>query len=191
MITAKPYQKPIPIIFLAFLLLAGSFNQTRASISMEQIETSDFQCFTLESIATDTSKQETFKVVEQMPRFPGCEEEASENRSKCARRKMIEFIIANLNYPEKAKKTNVQGTVIVRYIVDKTGDLRDIEVVRGIGSGCDEEALKVVQMMPKWIPGKQRGKNVNVQFNLPFNFQLDEKTIKENEKRMKKENNKQ
>ncbi len=191
MITAKPYQKPIPIIFLAFLLLACSFNQTRASISMEQIETSDFQCFTLESIATDTSKQETFKVVEQMPRFPGCEEEASENRSKCASRKMIEYIIANFKYPEEAKRNSIQGTVIVRFVVSKTGDLKDLEVMRGIGGGCDEASLQIVRKMPKWIPGKQRGRNVNVQFNLPFKFQLDEKTIKENEKRMKKENNKQ
>ena len=80
---------------------------------------------------------------------------------------------------------------MIRYVITKTGDFRDIEVVRSIGGGCDEESLKVVQNMPKWIPGKQRGKNVNVQFNLPIKFKLDKKTIKENEKRMKRENKKQ
>jgi TonB family protein len=70
-------------------------------------------------------------------------------------------------------KKGVTGTVYITFIIEKDGTLTNAKVLRGIGSGCDEEALRVVNMMPKWNPGEQKGKPVAVQFNLPIKFKLD------------------
>jgi protein TonB len=71
-----------------------------------------------------------------------------------------------------AKESGIQGRVFVTFVVEKNGSVTDVRVLRGIGGGCDEEAIRVVQNMPKWSAGKQRGKPVRVQFNLPIKFTL-------------------
>jgi protein TonB len=71
-----------------------------------------------------------------------------------------------------AKESGIQGRVFVTFVVEKDGSVTDVRVLRGIGGGCDEEAIRVVQKMPKWKAGKQRGKPVRVQFNLPIKFTL-------------------
>ena len=113
-------------------------------------------------VPVDTSKL-VYKVVEQMPAYPGGHEA------------MVKFLIENVKYPEAAKKKNVQGTVFVSFIVRSSGAITDVKVLRGIGSGCDEEAVRVVSLMPKWTPGQEKGKAVDVMFNLPIKFALGEK----------------
>ncbi len=103
---------------------------------------------------------EIFTVVEEQPAFPGGEE---------AR---IKFLQDNIKYPEEAKELGVQGKVFVTFVVEVDGSITDVKVLRGIGAGCDEEAIRVVKSMPKWVPGKQRGVPVRVQFNLPIKFTL-------------------
>jgi len=71
-----------------------------------------------------------------------------------------------------ARESGIQGTVYVTFVVERNGNVTDVKILRGIGGGCDEEALRVVQNMPKWEPGKQRGKPVRVQFNMPIKFTL-------------------
>ena len=71
------------------------------------------------------------------------------------------------------KEKRIQRTVYVGFVVEKDGTLSDIKVLRGIGGGCDEEAIRMVEMMPKWKPGKQRGKEVRVPFTMPVRFKLD------------------
>lgn len=104
--------------------------------------------------------EEIFTVVEQMPEFPGGEA------------KLFEFIMKNLKYPQQAKEANIRGKVYVQFVVRKDGSITDIKTVRGIGSGCDDEAMRVVKSMPKWVPGTQRGKPVDVRMILPVNFSL-------------------
>jgi periplasmic protein TonB len=104
--------------------------------------------------------KEIFTVVEEQPTYPGGDE---------AR---IKFLQANMKYPEEAKELGVQGKVFVTFVVEVDGSITDVKVLRGIGSGCDDEAIRVVKSMPKWVPGKQRGVPVRVQFNLPINFKL-------------------
>ena len=122
--------------------------------------------------------EEIFKVVEQMPRFPGCEDEAGDNAAKqqCAQKKMLEYIYKNVKYPAIARENGIQGRVVVQFVVEKDGSIADANVVRDIGAGCGEEALRVVNSMnnmpQKWTPGKQRGKPVRVQFTLPVSFKL-------------------
>ena len=114
-----------------------------------------------------------------MPQFPGCENvEDGFKRDKCAQEELLKFVYMNMKYPKEARANNVQGMVVVSFIIDKEGNVLKPEIVRAIGGGCDEEVLRVVGEMPKWIPGKQRGKNVNVQFNLPVRFKLEDNNNK-------------
>jgi TonB family protein len=110
----------------------------------------------------DGDQNELFTVVENMPKFPGGEE---------ARAK---FFAENIKYPEAARKAGVQGTCYVTFVIEEDGSTSNVKVLRGIGGGCDEEAVRVIQSMPKWEPGTQRGKAVRVQFNMPVKFSLGE-----------------
>lgn len=105
--------------------------------------------------------EKVFDVVETMPKFPGGEQ---------AR---IKYFSENVKYPEKARQNGTQGTVFVQFVVWKDGSIRNVELIRGIGDGCDEETIRVVSEMPKWEPGRdENGKAVNVKFALPVKFKL-------------------
>ena len=86
---------------------------------------------------------------------------------------MNSFLASNIKYPAKAKENGIKGTVYVSFLIDETGAVVDAKVIKGIGKGCDEEALRVVKMMPKWKPGKNGGKTVKVAFTLPIKFSLN------------------
>lgn len=116
---------------------------------------------------------EVFKVVEEMPRFPGCEEETdAQAREKCAQQLLLEFVYDKLEYPEEARQAGISGIVVAQFIIDKAGQVKNPKIVRSIGGGTDEAVLKVINKMPDWVPGKHRGRLVNVEFNLPIRFQL-------------------
>jgi len=104
-----------------------------------------------------------FMIVEEMPSFPGGEAE----RNK--------FLSENIHYPQLAVENSIQGTVYISFIVKTDGHIDEVKILRGIGGGCDEEALRVVGKMPRWISGRQNGKPVNVLFNMPIYFRLTEK----------------
>jgi periplasmic protein TonB len=101
-----------------------------------------------------------FTIVEQMPEFPGGEE------------KLFEYLQKNTKYPAMARESGISGTVFVTFVVQGSGEITDVKKMRGIGGGCDEEAIRVVRNMPSWKPGKQNGKTVPVQYNLPIKFTL-------------------
>ena len=131
-----------------------------------------FTCF---SYAQD----EVFMIVEESPRFPGCEQSdlSTAEKEQCAQTKFLEFIYNNLKYPESARKNNVEGQVVVQFVVDKDGSLQDINIVRDIGEGCGEEVIKVIELMNdlnlRWRPGYQRGQAVKVKYTLPVKFKLE------------------
>ena len=95
-----------------------------------------------------------------MPKFPGGE------------KKLMSYLGNNIKYPEKAKKDGVKGRVFISFVVEKDGRIDNVELLRGIGSGCDEEAMRVIKSMPKWSPGMTNGEPVRVQYNLPIKFAL-------------------
>ena len=103
---------------------------------------------------------EIFTVVEQQPEFEG------------GMQALMTYLGENIRYPAAAQKANVQGRVFVSFVVTKKGDIADVTILKGIGFGCDEEAIRVVSRMPNWKPGSQSGILVNVRYNLPINFQL-------------------
>jgi periplasmic protein TonB len=86
---------------------------------------------------------------------------------------MYKFLKENMKYPAVARENGIEGSVYVGFVVGKDGTIRDVKVKRGIGGGCNEEAIRVVELMPKWNPGKQNGKAVNVSFTIPIKFKLD------------------
>lgn len=109
---------------------------------------------------TLTGDEQIFFIVEEMPEFPGGEQ---------ALRK---FIANNIEYPVSAQENGIQGKVYVTFVVDKNGEVANARIARGVDPSLDQEALRVVNSLPKWIPGKQRGQNVNVSYTVPINFAL-------------------
>ena len=99
-------------------------------------------------------------IVEEMPLFPGGDTER------------IKFLAANILYPTQAKENGIQGTVYFQFIVDSKGNITDVKILRGIGGGCDEEAFRVIKMMPQWKPGRQNGRTVRVLYNMPVSFKI-------------------
>lgn len=141
------------------------------------------------SVVSDSTKLEgeILSVVSEAPKFPGCKDLASRpERNECATNKMLKYIYGNIKYPDSARENGVQGTSVIGFVVAKDGSLHNFKIVRSIGSGCDEEALRVVQSMPKWDPGLQEGEPVNVKFNLPIKFKLEDSPTKEERKNKKK-----
>ena len=106
-------------------------------------------------------ENEIFRVVEKQPEYPG------------GMSALTDFLGQNLRYPAKAAARKTTGRVFVQFIVSKTGEVIKPRILKGIGNGCDEEALRVMRAMPRWLPGKQNGKTVAVMFNLPINFAVD------------------
>ena len=108
----------------------------------------------------DVEEQQIFQVVEEMPEFPG-------GMGEC-----MKFLGKNIKYPTISQENGVQGRVIVQFVVNRDGSIVDPVVVRGVDPYLDKEALRVIQMMPKWKPGKQRGKAVRVKYTVPVMFRL-------------------
>ena len=102
-----------------------------------------------------------FTVVEKMPEFPG------------GGYAYYKFLADSIQYPQLAIENKIQGTVYVQFVIEKDGSITNIKVLRGIGGGCNEEAVRVIKSMPNWIPGKQKGKPVRVLYNLPIKFNLN------------------
>jgi protein TonB len=108
----------------------------------------------------DKLVEKVYTWLEEMPKYPGGDIE------------LMKFFSENLVYPEIAKRAGVEGRVILSFIVDKNGNIIDVEVAKSIGAGCDEEAMRVLKIMPHWIPGKQNGNPVLTRINIPVVFKL-------------------
>lgn len=152
------YLFALPIV--AFMLVGNAqntFSQQKEKVGVATLT---------ENPATSEDKLPPFVMVEQMPQFPGGE------------KAMMEYIGTNLKYPKDAATENVEGRVVVRFIVSKIGEISDVTIVRSLDSRCDEEAMRVVREMPKWTPGKQGGKDVDVYYTLPILYKLQKDTPK-------------
>lgn len=113
-----------------------------------------------EAPADSTAKEEVFMVAEQMPEYPG------------GMKEMLKFLQENVKYPENAMKNNVQGRVIVQFVIEKDGTPTEFKVLRSVDPDLDAEALRVMKAMPKWKPGMQKGQVVRVKFTVPVSFKL-------------------
>ena len=125
-------------------------------VEIEETETDEE-----EMIEIEEDDDEFFMVVENMPEFPGGD------------LGLMKFIQKNVRYPAIAKEYNITGKVYVSFIVDKKGNVTNVKIVRGVDKNLDAEAVRVVSSLPKYKPGKQRGKAVRVMFTIPINFTLN------------------
>ena len=166
---------PVMLVLL-FILTARSYSNSEVlKVAGSQTIAQAVLLPSPEPVMQDKQKQETqvkytapvvidknaHKTVEKMPSFTGGDD---------AR---IKFMIENIKYPAEAMKNKIQGTVFIDFIVRADGSVTDAKIKRGIGGGCDEEALRVVKLMPKWNPGMDKGKPVDVEYVLPIKFTLD------------------
>jgi len=115
-----------------------------------------------EPVKADTGEDpnQIFLVVEQPPEFPG------------GMQALYTYLNKTMRYPAQARRMGIEGSVYVSFVVDAEGKINDVQVIKGIGAGCDEEAKRVVSLLPPWKPGKQRGRPVKVRFTLPIKFKL-------------------
>ena len=116
----------------------------------------------LSALEDAPSNDSIYQIVDEMPQYPGGEAA------------MMKFVANNVKYPQEAKDKEIQGRVFVSFVVEKDGSVSTVKVLRGIGGGCDEEAVRVVSSMPKWKPGIKDGKPVRVSYMMPLNFKLTE-----------------
>ena len=146
------------------LLLAGSFMLIFFACSSPEEKAkkvaAEENTNKVEEASSTVDNLTVFQVVEKMPEFAGGIDA------------MYKYISDNITYPEAAKKAGTQGRVVIGFIIEKDGKITTLEVKKGIGDGCDEEAVRVIQNMPNWTPGQQRGENVRVAYNLPIKFSL-------------------
>ena len=131
------------------VVVDGEMKETTEAIKIAPVE---------EIAKEDTD--EIFVIVEEQPQFPGGNSE------------FLKYLRDNMRYPRQARSMAIEGRVYVQAIVGKDGSLDDVQVLKGIGGGCDEEALRVVKLSPKWKPGRQRGNNVRTKIVIPIVFKL-------------------
>ncbi|WP_340112431.1 energy transducer TonB [Maribellus mangrovi] len=110
--------------------------------------------------AQDTEKEKVYTEVDVMPEYPGGQDA------------FLKFISENVKYPENAKKNEIQGKVFVNFVVDETGAVTKVKVVRGVDPELDKEAVRVIKLLEKFTPGTKDGKAVKVKYTVPINFAL-------------------
>ncbi len=133
------------------------------SCNLQEEPLSDEEAAELKAQEVKPEDDVIFTIVENQPEFPG------------GTSALMQFLQQNLRYPGDARENGIQGTVFVSFVVEKNGDITNVKILRGVpeGESLSVEALRVVELMPAWQPGKQRGENVRVQFNLPIRFVLN------------------
>jgi protein TonB len=127
----------------------------------EKAETMQAEAIQSARMAESNSDENVYTVVENSPEFAG------------GITALYTFLGKNIKYPKEASEANVRGKVLVTFVVGTNGAVRDVKLLKGLGYGTDEEAIRVVKAMPNWKPGSQDGKNVAVKYNLPISFQLE------------------
>ena len=149
----------LPLFFTIFMLQSFVPGPEEVPEPKEEREV-----IAVDQVGDEHEEDVIFTVVEEQPKFPGGED---------AR---MQFMQHNLKYPEMAKEAGIQGTVFVSFVVEKDGSISNVKILRGLSAEVDKEAVRVVEAMPDWVPGRQRGEEVRVQFNMPIRFTLDEET---------------
>ena len=125
-------------------------------------------------VINQKDKEKVYTVIEKMPQFPGGESE------------LLKYIGNNLKYPVEAQQKGIQGKILVRFVVNKTGKVENAEVIRGLDPAIDKEGLRVINSLPIWMPGEQKGEKVSVWYTLPITFKLtnDDKSSNFDTKKM-------
>lgn len=177
MTTTKPLKSVLSVftqaITILFFVICGLISfATQAQVEEKQAKHEEDKTVVEEPAIQQHEASEDKKVyvmVEEMPEFPGGD------------KAFREFVNNNLRYPQEAIEAGIEGSVFITFTVETDGSISDIKSLRGIGGGCDEEAIRIIEAMPKWIPGKNKGRPVKVQCTIPIEFSM-KKEQKQNQK---------
>lgn len=135
--------------------------EIEVDLDVEITEDTIIEDIVFEEAPEEEVADEIFDIVEDQPGPPG------------GMGAFYKYVGKSMKYPSQARRMGIEGRVFVQFVVDKTGNLTDVRAIKGIGAGCDEEAVRVLKNAPKWTPGKQRGRPVKVRMILPITFKLN------------------
>ena len=158
---AEPVKPPPVKVFTNMIEVDDDVTVPDINIDVEIGDDDDIETQIIEDDIEDDIEDNIFTFVEKNASFPG---------GDVAR---LQYLKENIRFPVLAVESGIQGTVYVTFVVEKDGSISHVELVRGIGGGCDEEAIRVIKNMPKWNPGEQRTLPVRVQINIPIKFKLN------------------
>ena len=153
-------KKNASYILVGLILAACPATASSDNMQMKDKSTDSDSILVLKPVSNSGGEIKVFDVVEQMPSFPG------------GPQALMEYLGNNVKYPPVAAELGLQGRVVVSFVVERDGSLTDVKVERSVDPSLDKEAVRVVKSMPRWIPGKQKGKEVRVKFNVPVAFRL-------------------
>jgi protein TonB len=156
----KPPPPPPPPQVTEVLNIVEDDVEIEEELEMEETEADEETEVEIIEVADEEEEAEIFHIVEDMPQFPGGDIE------------LRKYIATKVVYPQIARETGIEGKVYVSFVVNSKGAVTKVQLVRGVDPLLDKEALKVIEGLPKWTPGKQRGKPVNVSFTVPITFKL-------------------
>lgn len=145
----------VPMIVM--LLIVSNIDSIARSVTNVAVDNKVAPVSVLQKQKSPDNDQKVYTVAEEMPRFDG---------------NLYQWLAQNIKYPAEASQRHEQGTVIIRFVVAGDGRVRQAEIIRGVSSSLDKEAMRIVSVMPKWIPGKQDGSPVAVYYTLPIRFKL-------------------
>jgi len=127
------------------------------------------------TVNTKVKQADVYDSGDEMPRFSGCEDETNpDERKKCAEMQMLQHIYSNVHYPAEARDAGIEGMAVVSFIVERDGQISNIQILRSVGYGIDEEVIRIVENMPNWTPGIHEDETVRVEFKLPIRFKLSD-----------------
>ncbi|MGB3469103.1 MAG: M56 family metallopeptidase [Cyclobacteriaceae bacterium] len=150
------YLIPVVAILLSAIIVSCVEDENSTEITDQVSEVN-----TKEPVTNEVEvKEEVFQLVDEAPRYTGGDNE------------MYKYLGKSINYPTEARQKGVEGRVFVQFIINRDGSVSDVQTLKGIGAGCDEEAVRVVESMPAWIPGVKDGADVNVRMVLPIFFKI-------------------
>lgn len=151
----------IVIIVLAAIILIYRINkQSNRQVQNEVQQSNEFNKPSNNRNIPTKNADNIYEVIDQMPQFPGGEQA------------LLKYIGSNIRYPIIAQENGVQGKVIVRFVVNKSGEVENAVVLKAVDESLDAEALRVINSLPDWIPGEQKGEKVSVYYTLPISFKL-------------------
>jgi len=159
-ITEREIKPPPPPPPIEELVIVEDEEELEEELEVEDMDVEEEEAIEIIEEEEEIIEDQIFTIVEQMPKFGGGDAD------------LLNYLAKNIKYPQMAKESGISGTVHVTFVVGKDGKVGEVRVLRGIGGGCDKEAIRVVSSMPDWKAGKQRGKPVSVQYNLPVKFVL-------------------
>ncbi|UXP33256.1 TonB family protein [Reichenbachiella agarivorans] len=134
--------------------------EIEVELDVEITETTVIEDIVFDDAPAEEVADEVFDIVEDQPAPPG------------GMAAFYKYVGQNMKYPNQARRMGIEGRVFVQFVVDKDGSITEVRAIKGIGAGCDEEAVRVLEGAPKWKPGKQRGRAVKVRMILPITFKL-------------------